>query len=402
MRNVGLVAIAKDEAPYLHEFIHHHIYFGFKKILIAINRTTDESGQVLKKITSVYDNVGYINVDWIDKVGESKNNSNLQPYAIAMMVEAFMAQNKQLTDVCILDIDEFWFPSDFKKSIASFLSVFPNYDSVCFNWLCQSGDNKNFSKPFENGKAISSPEYKSLIKIESLHKVIRYTAHGPYFNESGIKLDANMNRLTEDEMNNYRTDQVPEIGSMDAWILHRQLRSEPEYLNLLFRSIHGDFKIKRNRLGFDSGGVDLNLDKFLLDKYHKSLDDFVKNCDLEERLFYIRESVLKEADFAYKIPKNDFVLYPWRYVKSLRGTQAADIILPAYVKFASTLQLVECIDWIQGDLGKGIKNIIIDELTKRYKESNLSDGLNKPKNLNPEDEEAFSIMKKKNQFNLLL
>ena len=39
---------------------------------------------------------------------------------------------------------------------------------------------------------------------------------------------------------------------------------------------------------------------------------------------------------------------------------------------------------------------------RRYKESNLTDGLNKQKNLNPEDEEAFSIMKKKNQFNLLL
>ena len=38
---------------------------------------------------------------------------------------------------------------------------------------------------------------------------------------------------------------------------------------------------------------------------------------------------------------------------------------------------------------------------RRYKESNLTDGLNKPKNLNPEDEEAFSIMKKKNQFDLL-
>lgn len=40
---VKLVAIAKDEAAYLPDWIFHHLYFGFDSIDIYVNNTTDNT-----------------------------------------------------------------------------------------------------------------------------------------------------------------------------------------------------------------------------------------------------------------------------------------------------------------------------------------------------------------------
>lgn len=44
-------AIAKDKAPYLAEWVFHHHYFGFNSIIVYVNRTTDSSLKVLKKLS---------------------------------------------------------------------------------------------------------------------------------------------------------------------------------------------------------------------------------------------------------------------------------------------------------------------------------------------------------------
>lgn len=40
---IKLVAIAKDEAAYLPEWIFHHLYFGFDQIDIYVNNTSDNT-----------------------------------------------------------------------------------------------------------------------------------------------------------------------------------------------------------------------------------------------------------------------------------------------------------------------------------------------------------------------
>ena len=53
---IKLVAIAKDEAAYLPEWIFHHLYFGFDAIDIYVNNTTDnthELSQYLAPLESV-------------------------------------------------------------------------------------------------------------------------------------------------------------------------------------------------------------------------------------------------------------------------------------------------------------------------------------------------------------
>ena len=54
-----LVAIAKDEASYIADWIHHHLYFGFDQIHVYVNRTTDNTIAILKEITKRYTGVSF-------------------------------------------------------------------------------------------------------------------------------------------------------------------------------------------------------------------------------------------------------------------------------------------------------------------------------------------------------
>lgn len=51
---VKIIAVAKDVGAYLAEWIHHHLYYGFSNIEIVLNRTADNSIQVLEHISKVY------------------------------------------------------------------------------------------------------------------------------------------------------------------------------------------------------------------------------------------------------------------------------------------------------------------------------------------------------------
>ena len=54
-----IVAVAKDEGAYLAEWVHHHLFLGFDAIDIYINRTSDNSLEILHKISEKYPQVNY-------------------------------------------------------------------------------------------------------------------------------------------------------------------------------------------------------------------------------------------------------------------------------------------------------------------------------------------------------
>jgi len=61
---IKLVAIAKDEAAYLPEWIYHHLHFGFDEIEVYVNFTTDNSYEVLAAIAKHHP-VRYRNAEYL-------------------------------------------------------------------------------------------------------------------------------------------------------------------------------------------------------------------------------------------------------------------------------------------------------------------------------------------------
>ena len=65
MASLKLVAIAKDEAAYLSEWIYHHLSIGVAEIDVYLNGISDNSYKLMRLIHSKHKNVNFYNVDFL-------------------------------------------------------------------------------------------------------------------------------------------------------------------------------------------------------------------------------------------------------------------------------------------------------------------------------------------------
>lgn len=86
MPKVKIVAVAKDEAPFFPLWVYHHFYFGFNAIDIYINRTSDNSEDVLDNLSLVFPKLSYFHInslDYLNSIYESNTPLQLQAYGLA-------------------------------------------------------------------------------------------------------------------------------------------------------------------------------------------------------------------------------------------------------------------------------------------------------------------------------
>lgn len=232
-KNVTLIAVSSNEAAYLTEWVHHHVYFGFKKIIIGINRNDDNSLAILAELDSLFpDTIEVINIDFIDKSVDGCN-PRLQHIGYAYLVSREV-ESASTNQIMILDIDEFWTPKDFKTQISDYLAKFPNYDVLSFPWILEAEHQYKFSMPFSQIKAYyyhDQPHYcvKSLFKPDIYEDVEIFAPHRPKTKSSHwIRLN-NEGEHFEPYVKGY-TLNPPAIDTMTSFIFHRVKRSEVEYL----------------------------------------------------------------------------------------------------------------------------------------------------------------------------
>ena len=65
MASIKLVAIAKDEAAYLAEWIYHHLSIGIQEIDVYLNGITDNSYRLMRLINAKHKNVKFYNADYL-------------------------------------------------------------------------------------------------------------------------------------------------------------------------------------------------------------------------------------------------------------------------------------------------------------------------------------------------
>jgi len=226
----------------------------------------------------------------------------------------------------IVDIDEFWFPKDFCTSISDYLSTKPEYDIISFNWLMQHGDKTPFSMPFSNLVVVPSFQLKSLFSMRVTTNVKRYHSHAPIMVKKVIRLDPN--GQTFEEGDKYvRFKNIPNNNS-EAFILHRMIRSEIEYLARISKERPGNnLEIKDNRNGFGYKGklFDINTDKTLI--YHKSIQEFINvNC-LNEIIQLNRKDVIEKSKKLVNIERTHLIDNLPTYIKVLEGTSLQKTII---------------------------------------------------------------------------
>ncbi|WP_289027914.1 glycosyltransferase family 2 protein [uncultured Paraglaciecola sp.] len=242
---IKLVAIAKDEAAYFPEWIHHHLYFGFDEIEIYINRTSDNSEEILEHIHVSYPQVKWRSADWIDKCPQDAKKQ-IQFIVYNKVWDETLSENN-FDYILFLDIDEFWIPQSFNQSIHDFMDKFASEDVVSFEWLNDLGNLKPLSSLPKIIEGNLSPLVKTIYPVDTKIKELRH--HVPLFEGKHNHVLADKEPFTS------RPSLIQAVSEeqqsfKDAFIYHRAHRSIEEYISLLYRGRPGDsFPYKTNRYG---------------------------------------------------------------------------------------------------------------------------------------------------------
>lgn len=226
-----LVAIAKNEAPFIKEWVAYHRWVcGFDTVLIYENDSSDESKDVLSELSKI----GLCN--WIEWPRSEHNPPQTTAYADALNrfrnVDGWM---------CFLDIDEFLVLKK-HKSIKDFLSKIPkNVGSVSFNWKIFYSKDEFCSKDFvtkrmefvleDNGHVKTIARIKA-IKVPCVH-TCRLAPGFRYLNSCGFDYSINLNELSDIKMSLDASMCVrrSHINYENAQINHYQIKSKNYCIN---------------------------------------------------------------------------------------------------------------------------------------------------------------------------
>lgn len=164
---VKLVAVAKNEAYFLPQWIFHHFYMGFDAIDVYINRSVDNSAEILGILRNYYPNLSFYSADWIDKIGSIGDTCNT-PMQFAAYTFAHEKTLSGFDYVMFIDVDEFWLPKNGWCTIQHCIRRLDYPDMIHFEWFCSDGldDYKMPITAADKIEGISFNNGKTLIRTD--------------------------------------------------------------------------------------------------------------------------------------------------------------------------------------------------------------------------------------------
>tara|TARA_R110000737_G_scaffold283945_1_gene290472 strand:- start:684 stop:1796 length:1113 start_codon:yes stop_codon:yes gene_type:complete len=287
---IKLVAIAKDEAAYLPEWIFHHIYFGFDSINVYVNNTTDNTSDLQFSLRSL-DNLNWFCGDAFFK--KSSKSAQVEIYKH----ELKLSRRQKFTHVMFLDIDEFWTPKNLNTQIKEFIGGSFDTDVLCFEWFNRTNEETPFSPAIQKRlTGYCGHHVKSLISTKKFYEQIN-----PHiaFSENARYMLANGTRyIFNSEQAGLVSKEQQDAPLKSAFIVHRMLRSEEEYLAILSRGRpytrpEKSSIFKNNRDGYLTckGDVSIEFPKEQLVKYVHERDAFFEFYNLQNVMLTAHESI---------------------------------------------------------------------------------------------------------------
>lgn len=238
---LSVVAIMKNEKPYLKEWIEYHLLQGVEHFYLCDNDSTDGSKEYLEP---------YIKSGIITYIKQSGVNQQLKCYA--KVVEKY---KEETTWLAIIDLDEYLVPLH-AKNMVDFLREYDDVAEVSLHWM-NYGDANAVSRAnglitefFTSHSRFLNHTVKSIVRPE---KVINFDAfgsnhyvrvNGPSVNEYHKPVDYMLNfNISGDKarVNHY-------IVKTFAEFLHKKSRGHPEgtKIDYAYYFFHNDNEIKND------------------------------------------------------------------------------------------------------------------------------------------------------------
>jgi hypothetical protein len=348
-----IIAIAKNEGAYIPQWIAHHLYFGFRELEIWVNGTTDNSLELLEKISKSYPNIKFKNADALLERCLTRGE-NFQVTAYKEMLES-TKQTDECTHIICLDLDELWTPKDFKTDINSAIRN-NNSDAISFQWHLDtpSARRTKFARPFDLVNTYQKNRHvKTIAKLSS--KPIKINIHNYSIDDGVYSLcDGNtFDSLDPDQhsrskvSNDYFSETKTEVDTY--FILHQMYRSCEEYIASLSRgrSHAGDGRaIKINRDGYileplSQHGLAHDIPNELISDYNDFYARFVTLTGIQDMIIDARKfNEDKFQDITDKIRlSKDFYL---EFINQFKGAKLNDKLEQKinYQKITSSIDVI--------------------------------------------------------------
>lgn len=332
---VKLVAVAKDEAAYITEWVAHHLYFGFDEIEIHINRTTDNTREILKGFESL-SNVKLIEADaFFDSYS---GNPQVGTYKKAFA----NAEKEGFSHLCFLDIDEYWVPKNLSDTIKKAITSLSPADVISFEWLNKFEPDGDFAPALEaEVSGLRAMQVKSVIDAKApSFRVNPHSIVNPYLRyklADGRKFEQcseGFSRVSSAEL---------EQNVKPYFILHRYYRSQKEYIALLGKGRpnfpeQGISQVKSNRKGYADSSkiITLNFDMDAYSTYRTAIEQMVGKYVDSEQVALAQQSVTHRYDRVLDIIEKSDASQAKTLEKVLKNVTDEGAVI-AYGKFLSSL-----------------------------------------------------------------
>ena len=259
MLSLKLVAIAKDEAPYLAEWIFHHLYLGVHEIEIYMNGITDNSYRIIRRISGSTRRVKFVQSDELLQLSiKAKKSFQVSIYDHAIKNEK---ASRRFSHLLFLDIDEFLMPAEFGSGISSLLRQNQRADVVSFLW---HSDLPSLQRPLFSPVMSRSLWMKKMCQMKSMcrlngavksSKIHTFNVYQNKSDQADFRLsDGSIPNLNVTRKRVSSSDLERLSGRFEPWfVYHRVFRSHDEYCASLVKGrLHRNNSqpIKDNRYGY--------------------------------------------------------------------------------------------------------------------------------------------------------
>ena len=323
---IKLVAIAKNEAPYIPLWVFHHFQIGIDLIEIHINNTDDNSIRICKKIKEQNKNFNFIKSDFLfKKSAEAGRSFQIDAYNQSLNRSK---EGKDYANYLIaLDLDEYLTPSNLEGNIKNLVQTSPSADIFSFLWYSDDFQETKppFSLPFRESTVIYRMDHvKSMAKISTdltscnHHNFVykeTYIPRNQFAEQSEILLSDDKNTSIRRSKVNREFLNKLDACQPEAWfVLHCIYRSETEYLASLCRGRghNNDSRpIKSNRWGLQqypahpSKKITLNISPTNIKNYRKNFNLFKQDNNIKGKIKRARRFTYDREKFLEKIVSED-------------------------------------------------------------------------------------------------
>lgn len=184
---LSIVAIMKNEAPYIQEWIEFHKLVGVERFYLYDNESTDNTKEILKP----YIDEGIVVYKYVE--GKCKQ--------VPCYNDAIYKYQNQSRWMAIIDLDEFIVPVKGEK-LPKLLKRYEKYPAVGINWVMydSNGHDKkpeglvieNYTNRRRYLNYITNKHIKSIVNPK---EVLSYVIHFGYYKNLNYAVDTNCNKI---------------------------------------------------------------------------------------------------------------------------------------------------------------------------------------------------------------